>query len=88
MIKDGWTPLHLAAQEGHADVAELLIRKGARLSCENKVLPIAAFLNMKKCLLRITLYACASRYLLNCSILIGYDARQMTELKKYFHVAM
>ena len=27
--EDGWTPLHLAAEEGHKEIAELLIDKGA-----------------------------------------------------------
>jgi cytohesin len=33
--KDGWTPLHAAAQEGNADVAELLIKHGADVNARD-----------------------------------------------------
>ena len=34
--KDGWTPLHLAAQEGYSEAAGLLIAAGASVSIRNK----------------------------------------------------
>lgn len=34
--KDGFTPLHFAAQQQHADVAALLIEAGADLNTRNK----------------------------------------------------
>jgi ankyrin repeat protein len=34
--KDGFTPLHFAAQQQHADVAALLIEAGADLNARNK----------------------------------------------------
>ena len=33
----GWTPLHLAAGEGHKEVAELLIAKGADVNAKNAI---------------------------------------------------
>ena len=38
LTQAGWTLLHVAGQQGHADVAELLIQKGALSNSENKVL--------------------------------------------------
>ena len=35
--KDGWTPLHAACHEGHAQVAELLLQAGANVEEEMKV---------------------------------------------------
>lgn len=32
---EGWTPLHLAAEEGRKDVAELLIAKGADMNARD-----------------------------------------------------
>ena len=39
IMQAGWTLLHLAAQEGHDDVAEVLIQNGALdlINIENKV---------------------------------------------------
>ncbi len=38
LTKQGVTPLHLAAQEGHSDMAALLISKGAQINVQTKVL--------------------------------------------------
>jgi ankyrin repeat protein len=35
--KDGFTPLHMAAGAGHADVVQLLISKGAEVNAANKI---------------------------------------------------
>lgn len=35
----GYTPLHLAAREGHQDVAVMLLENGASLSSSTKVSP-------------------------------------------------
>lgn len=37
LTKQGVTPLHLASQEGHADMAALLITKGAQVNVPTKV---------------------------------------------------
>lgn len=37
LTKQGVTPLHLASQEGHADMAALLISKGAQINVQTKV---------------------------------------------------
>lgn len=37
LTKQGVTPLHLASQEGHADMAALLISKGAHINVQTKV---------------------------------------------------
>lgn len=37
LTKQGVTPLHLASQEGHADIAALLISKGAQINVQTKV---------------------------------------------------
>lgn len=37
LTKQGVTPLHLASQEGHADMAALLVSKGAQVNVPNKV---------------------------------------------------
>lgn len=37
LTKQGVTPLHLASQEGHADMAALLISKGAQINVPTKV---------------------------------------------------
>lgn len=47
LTKQGVTPLHLACQEGHADMAALLMSKGAQINVPTKVragpnLPLAA----------------------------------------------
>ncbi|EKM54787.1 uncharacterized protein PHACADRAFT_56287, partial [Phanerochaete carnosa HHB-10118-sp] len=34
--KDGWTPLHLAAQFGHVDTARALLDHGADVDRQNK----------------------------------------------------
>jgi ankyrin repeat protein len=31
-FKDGWTPLHMAAEEGHREIVDLLIAKGADIN--------------------------------------------------------
>ncbi len=33
---DGYSPLRLAAQQGHKDMAELLKRRGGEIYCEHK----------------------------------------------------
>lgn len=38
LTKQGVTPLHLASQEGHADMAALLMSKGAQVNIPTKVL--------------------------------------------------
>lgn len=37
LTKQGVTPLHLASQEGHSDMAALLISKGAQINVQTKV---------------------------------------------------
>lgn len=37
LTKQGVTPVHLASQEGHADMAALLISKGAQINVPTKV---------------------------------------------------
>lgn len=37
LTKQGVTPLHLASQEGHADMTALLISKGAQINVPTKV---------------------------------------------------
>jgi len=37
LSQDGWTPLHVACQEGHAQVAELLLQAGASVEQETEV---------------------------------------------------
>ena len=37
LSQDGWTPLHVACQEGHTQVAELLLQAGASVDLETKV---------------------------------------------------
>uniref|UniRef100_A0A3Q3AWA1 Uncharacterized protein n=1 Tax=Kryptolebias marmoratus TaxID=37003 RepID=A0A3Q3AWA1_KRYMA len=37
LTKQGVTPLHLASQEGHTDMAALLISKGAQINVPTKV---------------------------------------------------
>lgn len=38
LTKQGVTPLHLASQEGHAEMAALLISKGAQINVQTKVM--------------------------------------------------
>lgn len=38
LTKQGVTPLHLASQEGHTDMAALLMSKEARVNVQTKVL--------------------------------------------------
>ena len=35
--QDGWTPLHAAAQEGHQEVVQLLVKEGADKDAPNEV---------------------------------------------------
>jgi len=37
-VQRNWTPLHMAAQHGHVEVAESLIRSGAVVSAVEKVI--------------------------------------------------
>lgn len=37
LTKQGVTPLHLASQEGHSDMAALLLQKGAHVNVPTKV---------------------------------------------------
>lgn len=39
LTKQGVTPLHLASQEGHADLVNLLLEKGANIHVATKVMP-------------------------------------------------
>ena len=34
LVSDGFTPLHIAAYEGHKEIAELLIAKGAEVNAK------------------------------------------------------
>ena len=36
-LQDGFSPLHVASQEGHSDVCRLLIEQGANINSQNKV---------------------------------------------------
>lgn len=36
-MRDGYTPLHVAAKEGHVEICELLLDKGASVSLTTKV---------------------------------------------------
>ena len=36
-VQNQWTPLHLAAQNGHVEVVETLIKSGADISVVEKV---------------------------------------------------
>ena len=36
-FQSGFTPLHLASQEGHTDMVSLLLQKGAEVNCRAKV---------------------------------------------------
>ena len=36
-MQDEWTPLHLAAQNGHVEVVDTLIKSGADISVVEKV---------------------------------------------------
>lgn len=36
-MKDGWTPLHYAARNGHIEICTLLINKGADIETQNNV---------------------------------------------------
>ena len=36
-LQDGFSPLHIASQEGHVDVCTLLIERGANLNSQTKV---------------------------------------------------
>ena len=38
--KNGFTPLHLASQEGHTDMASLLLEHKANVNCRAKVIPV------------------------------------------------
>jgi ankyrin repeat protein len=40
--QDQWTPLHLAAQQGKLDVAQLLVQSGANIEAQNKVRGVGA----------------------------------------------
>lgn len=49
LTKQGVTPLHLASQEGHADMAALLISKGAQINVQTKVVYKPGLDWRKKC---------------------------------------
>ena len=38
-LQDGWTALHIAAQENHTDVVAVLLKEGADCNVQNKVIP-------------------------------------------------
>ena len=44
--QDGFTPLQIASQNGHRQVAELLLSKGADVNLPNQVLYVSKY---KKC---------------------------------------
>jgi ankyrin repeat protein len=37
VVQEGWTPLHLAVQEGHLEVSALLLAAGAAVEATGKV---------------------------------------------------
>ena len=41
MLQDGWTPLIYASEEGHLDVCELLLNRGADVNLKDNVCDIS-----------------------------------------------
>ena len=50
---DGWTPLHLAASNGHADTVQLLIERGASIQDETYAQRTALHLAIENCHLNV-----------------------------------
>ena len=46
VLQNGSTPLHITSQEGHAEIATLLIECGAKVDKKNKVSAISTILHL------------------------------------------
>ena len=45
-LQEGWSPLMIASQHGHHQIARVLIKQGANLNCQSKVnVSIVSILN-------------------------------------------
>ena len=56
VTQNGWTALHLAAQEGHEDVVELLLEAKADPELKTKVISIwTSVYSWHTCILRVKL---------------------------------
>ncbi len=45
-IRDGYTPLHLASDKGHLDIARLLIERGANIEATDREVSVCVFEHM------------------------------------------
>ena len=46
-VKDGWTPLHIAAENGFEEVVEILVEHGSNMNIQTKVLIFLFLLSFK-----------------------------------------